>query len=171
MRLLEERVPGGTALLISAIVTSAFAIWDPPLRDLAAHTFRAEYFEQHGFAIWNNSWYAGHYMLTYSILFPPLSALLSPQWTAVLSATASAYLFDRLVRTRWGEGARWGSYSVTLFGAVAMLANGWLAFALGVAFALAALRRCRPGTRCWPRLPRSHVPCRVRSRRCSWCWW
>ena len=140
MRRIEERVPGGTALLISAILVSAFAVWQPPLRDLAAHTFRAEYFEQHGYALWNNSWYGGHYMLTYSILFPPLSALLTPEWAGALSAIAAAYLFDRLVITRWGEQARWGSYWFASFGAVAMLANGWLAFALGVAFALAALR-------------------------------
>jgi hypothetical protein len=145
MRRIEDRVPGGTALLISAIVTSAFAIWEPPLRDLAAHSFRAEYFEQHGFAAWNNTWYAGHYMLTYSILFPPLSALLTPEWVGALSAIASAWLFDRLVRERWGEDARWGSYWFALFGAVAMLANGWLAFALGVAFALATLRALQVG--------------------------
>ncbi|MEX0992811.1 MAG: hypothetical protein WDZ37_02330 [Solirubrobacterales bacterium] len=140
MRRLEDRLPGATALLISAVATTAFALWNPPVRDLAAHTFRAEYFEQHGFAIWNGTWYAGHFMLTYSILFPPLSALFTPIWVGALSAIASAYLFDRLVHERWGEGARFGSYWFAALGSVAMLANGWLAFALGVAFALGALR-------------------------------
>ena len=32
-----------------------------------------------GLAIWNGSWYGGHYTLTYSVLFPPLAALLGPQ--------------------------------------------------------------------------------------------
>ena len=89
--------------LVAAVVTGAFALWNPPLRDLAAHTFRAEYFEQHGFAIWNGTWYGGHYLPAYSVLFPPLAALLSPVWVGAASAVASAHLFDGLVRTRWGE--------------------------------------------------------------------
>ena len=84
-------------------MTGAFALWNPPLRDLAAHTFRAEYFEQHGFAIWNGTWYGGHYLPAYSVLFPPLAALLSPVWVGAASAVASAHLFDGLVRARWGE--------------------------------------------------------------------
>ncbi len=140
MRRIEARVPGATALAISAIVTIAFALWEPPVRDLAAHTFRAEYFGEHGFAIWNGTWYAGHYMLGYSILVPPLAWLMGPEWAGAGSAIASAYLFDRLVQTRWGEDARWGSYFFALLGSVAMIANGWLAFALGVALALATLR-------------------------------
>src|SRR6185503_13927941 len=90
---------------IAAAVTTAFAIWNPPLRDLAAHTFRAEYFEDHGFAIWNGTWYGGHYLLAYSVLFPPLAALLSPVWVGAASAVASAHLFAGLVRARWGEAA------------------------------------------------------------------
>jgi hypothetical protein len=43
---------------LSAAVTGAFALWNPPLRDLAAHTFRADYFQHYGFALWNGSWYA-----------------------------------------------------------------------------------------------------------------
>jgi hypothetical protein len=47
------------ALALSAAVTGAFALWHPPLRDLAAHTFRADYFSDYGFALWNGSWYGG----------------------------------------------------------------------------------------------------------------
>jgi hypothetical protein len=125
---------------LSAAVTGAFAFWNPPLRDLAAHTFRADYFQHYGLALWNASWYGGEYMLTYSILFPPLSALLTPIGAGALSAIACAYLFDRLVRTQWGEDARHATAWFAVLGSVALLANGWLAFALGAAFALAALR-------------------------------
>jgi hypothetical protein len=121
-------------------VTGAFALWNPPLRDLAAHTFRADYFQHYGLALWNASWYGGEYMLTYSILFPPLSALLTPIGAGALSAVACAYLFDRLVRAQWGEGARLASAWFAVLGSVALLANGWLAFALGAALALGALR-------------------------------
>ncbi len=131
--------------LVAAVVTGAFALWNPPLRDLAAHTFRAEYFEQHGFAIWNGTWYGGHYLPAYSVLFPPLAALLSPIWVGAASAVASAHLFDGLVRTRWGEQARWAGLWFAALGAVALLANGWLVFALGTAFALGSLRALQLG--------------------------
>src|ERR671930_2368397 len=81
------RVYGAAAaLVLSTVCAGAFALWNPPLRDLAAHTFRADYFSHYGFALWNGSWYGGDYMLTYSILFPPLSALLSPELAGVLAA-------------------------------------------------------------------------------------
>jgi hypothetical protein len=130
---------------VAALVTCAFALWNPPLRDLAAHTFRAEYFEQHGFAIWNNTWYGGHYLPAYSVLFPPLAALLSPVWVGAASAVASAHLFDALVRDRWGEPARWAGLWFAALGTLALLANGWLVFALGAAFALASLRALQLG--------------------------
>ena len=45
-RLLQ--MPGMPALLVSAATAVAFALWDPPVRDLAAHTFRADFFDQYG---------------------------------------------------------------------------------------------------------------------------
>ncbi|HSK49248.1 MAG TPA: hypothetical protein VK889_02010 [Solirubrobacterales bacterium] len=114
-------------------------IWSPPVGDLAAQVFRTELFHEAGLAIWNGSWYGGHYTLTYSVLFPPLAALLGPQVVGTLAVVASAYLFDRLVRDRWGAEARWATL---WFGAgvVTLLADGQLTFALGVAFGLASLR-------------------------------
>ena len=136
-----------TPAVVAAVVTCAFALWNPPLRDLAAHTFRAEYFEHHGFAIWNNTWYGGHYLPAYSVLFPPLAALLSPVWVGAASAVAGAHLFDALVRDRWGEPARWAGLWFAALGTLALLANGWLVFALGTAFALASLRALQLGRR------------------------
>jgi hypothetical protein len=142
---LREQPPGrlygaAAALALSAVFAGAFALWNPPLRDLAAHTFRADYFSDYGFALWNGSWYGGEYMLTYSILFPPLSALLSPELAGVLAAIGCAYFFDRIVRDRWGPDARLASLWFAALGSLALLANGWLPFALGLAFALGALR-------------------------------
>jgi hypothetical protein len=139
--------PRWAAPFAAAVACTAFALWDPPLRDLAAHTFRAEFFEDHGFAIWNNSWYGGHYMLSYSVLFPPLAALLSPVWAAAASAVTSAWLFDRLARERWSDAGAWAGLWFGLVGAVTLLANGWLVFALGVAFGLGALRALQTGRR------------------------
>jgi hypothetical protein len=137
--------PRWAAPLAAAVACSAFALWNPPVRDLAAHTFRAELFEEAGFAVWNNSWYGGHYVLSYSVLFPPLAALLTPVWAAALGAITSAWLFDDLVRRRWGPPAGWAGLWFGALGAVALLANGWLVFALGVAFGLGALRAQQAG--------------------------
>ena len=135
------------AVTLSVAFTTMVLVWDPHVRDLAAQTFRAELFERGGFAIWNGSWYGGHYTLTYSVLFPPLAALLGPRVVGGLAVVASAYLFDRLVRERWGEPAHWATLWFGV-GAVSLMVSGRLTFALGVALGLLALRclqRGRPG--------------------------
>jgi hypothetical protein len=134
------------AVALSTALAAILLIWDPQVRDLAAQAFRVELFEREGFAIWNGSWYEGHYTLTYSVLFPPLAALLGPQLVGALSAIASAYLFDRLVRDEWGERARWATLWFGA-GAVTMMATGRVTFSLGVAFGLAALRALQCGRR------------------------
>jgi hypothetical protein len=127
------------AVALSTALAVGLLVWDPHVRDLAAQTFRAELFERDGFVLWNGSWYQGHYTLTYSVLFPPFAALIGPQLVGALSAVASAYLFDRIVREHWGERARWATLWYAA-GAVTMLANGNITFALGIAFGLASLR-------------------------------
>jgi hypothetical protein len=132
------------AVGLCAALTAVLLIWDPQVRDLAAQAFRTELFEREGFAIWNGSWYEGHYTLTYSVLFPPLAALLGPQLVGGLSVIASSYLFDRLLRDHWGERARWATLWFGA-GAVTMLATGRVTFSLGVVFGLAALRALQCG--------------------------
>lgn len=127
------------AVALSSLLALAMLIWSPPVGDLAAQVFRTELFQRAGLAIWNGSWYGGHYTLTYSLLFPPLAALLGPQVVGMLAVVASSYLFDRLVRDRWGVEARWATLWFAA-GVVTLLADGQLTFALGVAFGLAALR-------------------------------
>jgi hypothetical protein len=127
------------AVALSAALAAVLLVWDPHVRDLAAQMYRAELFERDGFVLWNGSWYQGHYTLTYSVLFPPLAALLGTQLVGALSVVASAYLFDRLVREHWGERARWATLWFGA-GAATMLATGRVTFSLGVAFGLAALR-------------------------------
>jgi hypothetical protein len=127
------------AVALSAVLALAMLAWNPPVGDLAAQVFRTELFHRTGLGIWNGSWYGGHYTLTYSVLFPPLAALLGPRLVGTLAVVASAYLFDRLVRDRWGDSARWATLWFAA-GVVTLLADGQLTFALGVAFGLAALR-------------------------------
>ncbi|HEX7060204.1 MAG TPA: hypothetical protein VF176_10175 [Solirubrobacterales bacterium] len=136
------------AVALSAALATAMLAWNPQVGDLAAQVFRTELFERAGLAIWNGSWYGGHYTLTYSVLFPPLASLLSPQGVGLLSVIASSYLFDRLVRDRWGAAARWATLWFAA-GVVTLLADGQLTFALGVAFGLASLRALQLGRPAW----------------------
>jgi hypothetical protein len=127
------------AVALSTALAVAMLAWNPQVGDLAAQVFRTELFQRGGLSIWNGSWYGGHYTL-----IPPLAALLGPRVVGMLAVVASAYLFDRLVRDRWGEAARWATL---WFGAgvVTLLADGQLTFALGVAFGLASLRALQLG--------------------------
>ncbi len=127
------------AVALSSLLALAMLVWNPQVGDLAAQVFRTELFQHAGLAIWNGSWYGGHYTLTYSFLFPPLASLLGPQLVGTISVVASSYFFDRLVRDRWGTPARWATLWFAA-GVVTLLADGQLTFALGVAFGLAALR-------------------------------
>ena len=127
------------AVALSSLLALAMLAWNPQVGDLAAQVFRTELFQHAGLAIWNGSWYGGHYTLTYSFLFPPLASLLGPQLVGAGSVVASSYLFDRLVRDRWGEPAGWATLWFAA-GVVTLLADGQLTFALGVAFGLASLR-------------------------------
>src|SRR4029453_2456455 len=124
---------------LAGVLTAGMLAWDPHVRDLAAYVLRTELFERSGFSIWNGSWYGGHYLLTHSVLFPPLAALFGARLVAAAAIVWSAYLFDRVVCERWGGRAR----PATLWygaGAATMLASGRLSFALGVALGLASLR-------------------------------
>jgi hypothetical protein len=126
-------------IAVAALFTTAYLIWQPRTVDLAAHTFRADLFGQQGFTIWNGQWYGGHHTPAYSVLSPPLAWLLTPSVALAVVAMASAALFPPLARGAFGdERARWGSI---WFGAATatLLFTSRLPFAIGVAFALAAL--------------------------------
>ena len=132
------------AVALSSVLAAVMVAWNPKVGDLAAQVFRTELFERAGLAIWNGSWYAGHYTLTYSVIFPPLASVLGPQAVGLVAVIASSYFFDRLVRDRWGVAARWATLWFAA-GVVTLLAEGQLTFALGVAFGLATLRFLQVG--------------------------
>ncbi len=132
------------AVALCVAFTTVVLFWDPHVRDLAAQTFRTELFQHGGFSIWNGSWYGGHYTLTYSVLLPPVAALIGTRMVGALSVVLSAYLFDRLVRERWGEEAHWATLWFGV-GAVSLLVSGQVTFAMGVAFGLLALRCLQRG--------------------------
>jgi hypothetical protein len=63
--------------------------------------YRVELFRQYGWLIWDSRWYGGHYLLSYSVLFPPIGAMLGLNGAAALSAGGAAWAFDRLLRASW----------------------------------------------------------------------
>jgi len=116
----------------------AYMALRPPSVDLAAQLFRVELFSTDGFLAWNNYWYGGHYLLGYSLLFPPLGAALGAPVAGGLAALAATALFGLLARRHYPARA---PLATLWFGAgtIATLLSGRLTFALGVAIALAAL--------------------------------
>ncbi|HEX6737000.1 MAG TPA: hypothetical protein VF310_01885 [Vicinamibacteria bacterium] len=126
-------------VLIALLLAAVYLVWRPRTVDMAGHVFRAELFGKEGFTIWNGQWYGGHHTPAYSVLSPPLAWLLTPQLALALSSVACAALFEPLARGWFGaRRARWGAI---WFGVAtgALLFTSRLPFALGVAFALAAL--------------------------------
>jgi hypothetical protein len=136
--------------VLAALFAIVYVIVSPPSLDLAAHLLRAKLFSAEGFGIWNNWWYAGHHVPGYSVLFPPIAAVLTPQVAGGLATTGTAALFESLARRHFGERAWLGSL---WFGAgTAMnLFTGRLTFAFGLLPAMGmavALQRKRPGWAC-----------------------
>ena len=80
VRLLKRILPTFTA----GVIALAYVLIAPRSQDLAAHLLRAKLFATEGFGIWNNWWYAGHNIPGYSVLFPPLAALFTPQLVAAI---------------------------------------------------------------------------------------
>lgn len=130
------------------VATALALLWlavAPPTPDLAAQVYRTTLFAREGFEVWDDFWFAGHHLPAYSLLYPPLGALIGARTVGVLAAVASTLLFDRLARTHFGaERARWA----TLWFAVASVADlciGRLTFSLGIAIGLAALAALQRG--------------------------
>jgi hypothetical protein len=131
---------------VAGALATVYVLVSPPSLDLAAHLLRAKLFGAEGFGLWDNWWYAGHHVPGYSVLFPPLAALLTPQLAAGIAATGTAALFEPLVREQFGEDAWIGAL---WFGAATAtnLFTGRLTFAFGLLPAVAAtlaLQRRRP---------------------------
>lgn len=133
-------------VLLAAALAGVYLAWAPPSADLAAQTFRSDIFAAHGFAIWNNDWYGGHYLPGYSVLFPPLGAALGPRLAGAAATVAAAALFAAIAVRGYGERGRLGTFWFAAATATLLL-TGRLTFALGIAVGLGALlaaQRHRP---------------------------
>jgi hypothetical protein len=132
--------------LAAALLAAAYLVVQPSGADLPAQLLRVRLFAAEGFGIWNNWWYAGHYIIGYSVLFPPLGWLLGPRLLAALASAGTAAAFASLARNAYGEDAWFGA---TWLGAatVVELLSGRLTFSLGLCGAAVTallLERRRP---------------------------
>ena len=125
--------------ILAAVLAALWLLLAPPTPDLAAQVFRATLFRNEGFAVWDSSWYGGHNLPGYSLLFPPIAALIGPRLLGAIAITASAVLFERLMGAHFPpRAARWATVWFAL-AAVGDLMIGRITFALGVSFGLACL--------------------------------
>jgi hypothetical protein len=142
---------GGAPLELAAMTFAAafavvWALWQPPVRDMAGQLFRAQQYDAVGPSVWNNLWYGGHHTPGYSALLPPVEAVLGIGITGVIAATASAGCFAALLRRHAGAAA-WPGALWLAAGTTTSLFTGRLPFAVGTAFGIGAclaVQRSRP---------------------------
>lgn len=115
--------------------------------DTAAQVFRVDSFRDHGFSLWDYSWYGGHWTLDYSVLYPALAGTLGILIMTALSAGAASFAFDRLVRSNlpWPS-AVLATYSFAA-GTLVAASIGQLTFLAGEAFGMPALLAAARGRR------------------------
>ena len=145
--------------MAAAVIAAVYLIVTPATADLAAHSYRAWLWDELGFAIWNANWYGGHHMAGYSIVSPPLQAVLGTYLVGGLATVASVWCFS-LVARRLAPRRAPPSSATWLFaaGAISNLLVGRVPFALGVAFAIAA----------WACVSRAPVAAGLLSLACVW---
>ena len=106
--------------------------------DIPAQLYRVDLFRSSGFVLWDNHWYAGHYLLSYSALFPPFGAAIGIYGAAAVAAAAAAWAVDQLLRDALGARSfvAAAAFAVAL---VVPVAIGQLPFLCGEAAGLVAL--------------------------------
>jgi hypothetical protein len=149
-RAMTRRVPAGYSAWIPPLIAAcgAAAVWLLGWRgtDVAASTYRVAEFRLHGWLIWDNGWYGGHYPLSYSVLFPPFAARFGLYGTAILSVAVAAWAFGRLMEAQFGSESKW-AVMLFAFGLAVPVAIGQLPFLAGAAVGLSALLATRTGWR------------------------
>src|SRR5436190_2199951 len=116
--------------IVSAVCIAYLALDLLPV-DLAASTYRANLFADHGLTLWNGNWYGGHYTLSYSVLSPPLTWLFGSVPLEIACALMSTALFALLVRRHFGRAALFGSLWFAL-SAATLIFHGRVPFGVGV---------------------------------------
>ncbi|PWU62240.1 hypothetical protein DLE60_01360, partial [Micromonospora globispora] len=127
------------AAAASALVLGVLYLVLPTMgSDLSAQVARAGFFATHGAAPLDLRWYGGVHPWGYSLVSPPLMALLGVRVTGALALLASAAGFAALL-VRTGVPRPLLGSLVGVLTIAGNLVSGRVTYALGVAFGLAAL--------------------------------
>jgi hypothetical protein len=133
------------AWTLTAALGVVYLILAPSSPDLAAASYRSYLFAHSGLLLWDDSWYGGHHLLAYSLLAPPLGALIGPRLVAALSMTLAAALFSRLIDGLFPARATRLAGAWFALGAAIGLLSSRVPFDLGLAVGLGALLAARRG--------------------------
>lgn len=140
------------ALVLAVVLGLLWLLVAPNSPDLAAQAYRTRLFEEVGFAVWDDNWYAGHHLPGYSLLYPWASQLLGIRLLGALAVLLSTWAFEGIARVVYGRRTRSAAACFAL-AASGDLWIGRLTFALGVAFALLAVLALVRGRPRWAVAP------------------
>lgn len=117
--------------------------------DYPAHFLRALLWERSGLGVWNTYWYGGHPTPTYSVLAPPVTALLGPVLVVGISSVVATYAFARLLAELLRGPTVWIANLAFAIGTVVNVVVGRTPFAMGLALCLLALLAWHRGRLGW----------------------
>lgn len=132
------RSPAGLAAALSTLLSLIWVFLPPTGSDLAAQVAHAEFFGRVGWLPVDMRWFGGTDVFSYSVISPPLMALLGVSAFAVLTTVLASALFGLLLarcdvhRPRVAALVGTGCFAGNLM-------VGRLTFALGIAVGLATL--------------------------------
>jgi len=132
------------AVAVSGVLSLVYVVWTPFAPDLAAQLARAALVKRAGDVWWWTGWFGGISLPTYSVLTPPLMALLGVTVSGALLTVAACWGAGILARDALRPRA--AAVAFSLF-AVADLVIGRVTFAVGLGFAVWALVAVRSRSR------------------------
>lgn len=122
--------------VLAAVAGVATYLVAPPPGDAAAHAFQTLAFARHGFALWDNYWYAGYYQyVLYSLLYYPVAVVGGIVPVAIVSVAVAAWAFASVTGRHWGLPARWPSLAFAATLPVLVMVAGIFPFMAGMASA------------------------------------
>jgi hypothetical protein len=132
-----------SALLAGAAATLLITI-GPAGGDVPAHLYRTLLVRENVY-LWDNLWFAGQYpLVSYSLLYYPVAAVVGNLTLVIGSVVASAVLFERICSREWGSAAVWPARAFAIL-AAGPLFTGTYSYAAGVATLLATLAALQSG--------------------------
>ncbi len=141
-----RRHPLIAPLGVTGLLSLLYLLTEPLSADHAAQLFRTELFEDSGSALWNNYWFGGHYLPTYSLLAPAIGSWIGARVMGVAAVLVTVALFTMVVDRQWGRASRAGAIWFAAAATVSLY-SGRLTFALGVMLAMAAVFAAQRGGR------------------------